>query len=123
MMELFVTLTDLARHEKTLYEASTQRRSNKALRAERCFFAIYGNLYGSISQSAYLKQWAVLRYLFVGYHLSNRGDTLFNPGDLLRPSASSWIWIGYSGSVLPFSFGEMLEQYIQSVLQCRAGHD
>ena len=62
-------------------------------------------------------------WLFVGDHLANCGDALFDSGDFFGPGASGVVRVRDSGSVFAFGFGEMVEEDVESVLQGGAGHD
>jgi hypothetical protein len=53
--------------------------------------------------------------LFVSDHLANRPDTFFNACDFIWPGASGGIRVGYSGGVLSFGFGKMVEQDVESI--------
>ena len=45
---------------------------------------------------------------------------VLNAGDLLRPGNQAWV--GYSGSVLAFGFGECFKRVLQLLLQRGTGH-
>jgi len=58
--------------------------------------------------------------LLVGHYFAEIGDVLFDSGDFLGPGA--WGWVGHTGSVLSFRFGEREGQVLQPLFEGRAAH-
>ena len=61
--------------------------------------------------------------LFVGDHLAEGGDALFDSGDFFRPGADGVIGVGDSCGSFAFGLGEMVKEDVESLLEGRAGHE
>lgn len=58
--------------------------------------------------------------LLVGDYFAEIGDVLLDSSDFLGPGA--WGWVGHTGSVLSFRFGEREGQVLQPLFEGGAGH-
>jgi hypothetical protein len=61
-----------------------------------------------------------VRESLVGDDFSEIGDMLFDVGDFFRPGGEAFV--GNSGRVLAFGFGERFEGVLQLLLEGGAGH-
>jgi hypothetical protein len=62
------------------------------------------------------------RWLLIRDHLSQFGNVLLDRSDFIHPVALDMVGVGNSGSIFPFSLGEMIEENGKAVLQGGAGH-
>jgi hypothetical protein len=59
---------------------------------------------------------------FVRDYLAHCGDTLLDSGDPFRPRTLGVVGVGNTGGELALSFGEVIEEMVEFLLQGGAAH-
>jgi len=60
--------------------------------------------------------------LFVRDDLAKGGDVFFDSLDFFGPGAAGVVWIGDTGGIFAFCFGEVFERVLEFLLESRAAH-